>query len=57
MNIRDKGIGTARLVDYGHGAEARILPKPLRRTLAEQQAAERSARAKPGAGKTATRRH
>lgn len=56
MNIRDKGVGTARLVDYGHGAEARILPKPLRRSLAEQQAAERGARAKPGAGKTATRR-
>ena len=55
LNTRDKGIGTARLIDYGSGAEARILPKHLRRTLAEQQAAERGAKAK-GTGKTATRR-
>lgn len=56
MNIRDKGIGSARLIDFGHGAEARILPKHLRRSIAEQQAAERAARAKPATGKTATRR-
>jgi hypothetical protein len=41
LNIRDRGTGTARLIDCGHGMEPRILPKHLRRSLAEQQAASR----------------
>ena len=56
LNTRDKGVGSARLIDFGTGAEPRILPKHLRRSLAEQQAAERAARAKPGTAKAATRR-
>ena len=41
LNIRDKGEGSARLIDFGHGVEARLVPKHLRRPLAEQQAASR----------------
>ncbi len=41
LNIRDKGVGTARLIDFGHGLEPRILPMHLRRTIAEQRAAAR----------------
>ena len=52
MNIRDKSVGSARLVDFGHGLEARLLPKHLRRSLAEQQAA---ARPKPARATATTR--
>ena len=53
LNIRDRGLGTARLIDYGHGLEARLLPARLRHSIAEQQAAERAAVAKPAAGRGA----
>ncbi len=43
MNTRDRGEGTAELLDFGHGLEARLLPRHLRRSLAQQQAAERAA--------------
>jgi hypothetical protein len=56
MNIRDKGVGSARLIDFGHGLEARLLPKPLRRSLAEQQATARPARARSATRATATKR-
>ncbi|HEY6194739.1 MAG TPA: hypothetical protein VI504_06810 [Candidatus Eisenbacteria bacterium] len=56
LNIRDRGLGSARLIGYGHGLEARLLPERLRHSIAEQQAAERAAaRPKPVASKTATR--
>ncbi len=42
LGIRDKGIGTARLIDFGHGLEARLLPVRLRRTIAEQRAAAKA---------------
>lgn len=52
LNIRDRGLGSARLLDYGHGLEARLVPERLRRSIAEQVAAERTAaRPKPAAAK------
>lgn len=42
-NTRDSGKGTAMLLDFGHGLQARLLPPHLRRSLAEQKAAERAA--------------
>lgn len=54
MNIRDKGEGTARLLDFGHGVEGRLVPEHLRKSIAAQQA---PARPKPKAkGATATKR-
>lgn len=46
--IRDRGVGTARLVDFGSGLEARLVPEAFRRSLAEQKAA---AARKPAVGK------
>jgi hypothetical protein len=46
LAIRDRGIGTARLVDFGHNGTPRVVPERLRHTIAEQVAAERAA-AKP----------
>jgi len=46
LAIRDRGLGSARLIDFGHGATAHILPKRLQRTIAQQVAAENAA-AKP----------
>ena len=43
LAIRDRGLGSARLVDFGHGATARLVPERLRHTIAEQVAAERTA--------------
>jgi hypothetical protein len=59
LNTRDRGLGTARLVDYGHGLEARLIPAYLRHTIAEQAAAERAAAAKPAPGRAggSPRRH
>ena len=55
LNIRDRGLGTARLIDFGHGLEARLLPVHLRHSIAEQEAAERAAaRRKPVANRSAT---
>jgi hypothetical protein len=45
LAIRDRGLGSARLIDFGHGASARLLPERLRHTLAEQVAAEKAAKA------------
>jgi len=38
LNIRDRGLGSARLIDYGHGKQARLVPVELRRSFAEQKA-------------------
>jgi len=46
LAIRDRGLGTARLIDFGHGATARLVPERLRHTIAQQVAAEKAA-AKP----------
>ena len=46
LAIRDRGLGSARLIDFGHGASARLLPERLRHTIAQQVAAEK-AQAKP----------
>ncbi|HXJ68557.1 MAG TPA: hypothetical protein VNM39_06590 [Verrucomicrobiae bacterium] len=46
LAIRDRGLGTARLIDFGHGATARLVPEQLRHTIAQQVAAEKAA-AKP----------
>ncbi len=43
LSTRDRGLGSARLLGYGHGLEARLVPEYLRHSLAEQQAAERAA--------------
>jgi|GEM_PF-2932964 len=46
LAIRDRGLGSARLIDFGHGATARLVPERLRHTIAQQVAAEKAA-AKP----------
>jgi hypothetical protein len=46
LAIRDRGLGSARLIDFGHGAAARLVPERLRHTIAQQVAAEKAA-AKP----------
>ena len=46
LAIRDRGLGTARLIDFGHGATARLVPERLRHTIPQQVAAEKAA-AKP----------
>jgi len=53
LAIRDRGLGSARLIDFGRGATARIVPERLRHTIAEQEAAARAA-AKPAASKGTT---
>ena len=54
LAIRDRGLGSARLIDFGHGASARLVPERLRHTIAEQVAAEKLAvkSAKPAAKTT-----
>jgi len=42
LNIRDQGVGTARLLDYGSGIQPRLLPPRFRKSFAEQRAAERA---------------
>jgi hypothetical protein len=51
LNIKDRGTGTARLIDFGHGLEGRLVPKHLRRSLAEQKAAARPKAASTTASK------
>jgi len=46
LAIRDRGLGSARLIDFGHGATARLVPERLRHTIAQQVAAAKAA-AKP----------
>jgi len=46
LAIRDRGLGSARLIEFGHGAIARLVPERLRHTIAQQVAAEKAA-AKP----------
>ena len=55
LNVMDRGRGSARLIDFGHGGlEPKLLPPYLRHTIAEQAAAERAAsRPKPVASKSA----
>jgi len=51
LAIRDRALGSARLVATGHGAVAKMVPERERRTIAEQVAAEKAAArgATPGA--------
>jgi hypothetical protein len=52
LNIRDRGVGTALLIEHGHGGlEARMVPEKFRKSLAAQQAAGRRAAATPAAAK------
>jgi hypothetical protein len=46
LAIRDRGLGSARLVDFGHGATAHLVPERLRHTIAQQVAAEKAAGAR-----------
>ena len=64
LAIRDSGLGSARLIDFGRGATARIVPERLRHTIAEQEAAARAAAkhttskgttAKPASTKSSTK--
>jgi len=43
LSIRDRGLGSARMVDFGHGMAPRLVPERYRHTLAEQEAAYRAA--------------
>jgi len=43
LAIRDRGLGSARLIDFGHGATARLVPERLRHTITQQVAAEKAA--------------
>jgi len=54
LAIRDRGLGSARLIDFGHGRSARLVPEHLRHTIAEQAAAEKAA-TKAAAKSTAPR--
>ena len=55
LHTRDRGLGSARLLDFGHGLTARLIPEYLRHTIAEQVAAEKAAaKPKPVAAKTST---
>jgi len=45
--IRDRGLGTARLIDYGTGLESRLIPERFRMSFAEQKAAEARKAAAP----------
>lgn len=38
LNIRDRGTGTARLLDFGHDGVARLVPPELRHSFTEQAA-------------------
>ena len=42
LNIRDRGLGSARLIDYGTGLEARLVPEPQRRALPKPRAGKPS---------------
>lgn len=53
LNIRDRGTGSARLVDYGHNAQARLLPERFRHSIEEQVAAERAS-TRPAAERAGT---
>lgn len=48
LMTRDRALGSARMIDFGHGATARMVPERLRHTIAEQVAAEKAAAAKTG---------
>jgi hypothetical protein len=50
LTIRDRGLGSARMVDFGHNGTPRLVPERLRHTIAEQVAAENAA-AKPKSAK------
>jgi hypothetical protein len=52
LAIRDRGVGSATLIDYGHGGlEARMVPHHLRKSLTAQRAATRAAAVPPAAKK------
>jgi len=55
LNIRDRGTGTALLLDYGSsGKTARLLPERYRKSIAAQNAAYKAATSKSSSGKSAT---
>jgi len=54
LMTRDRALGSARMIDFGHGATARMVPERLRHTIAEQVAAERAA-AKAAAPKASSK--
>lgn len=39
MFIRDRGLGIARLIDFGSGLEGRLVPEKHRKSIADQRAA------------------
>jgi len=39
LMTRDRGLGSARLIDFGHGMAPRLVPERYRHTIAEQEAA------------------
>jgi len=43
LAIKDRGLGTARLIDFGHGLAGRLTPVRYRKSIAEQEAAGRTA--------------
>ncbi len=47
LNIRDRGLGSARLLDYGHGKSARLVPVEFRRSLSDARVGKPKA---PGRG-------
>lgn len=52
LAIRDRGTGSARLIDFGHGLSGRLIPERLRFSVAQQVAKERAA-ARPTAARRA----
>jgi hypothetical protein len=53
LAIRDRGLGSARMIEFGHGLTPKLVPERLRHTIAEQVAAEKAA-AKPKTTKGTT---
>lgn len=52
LRIRERALGTARLVDFGHGAQPRLIPEKFRSSMAAQRAAEGPPRtARPAAAR------
>ncbi len=52
LSIRDRGEGSANLLDFGHGGlEARMVPHHLRKSIAAQRAATRASAVAPATKK------
>lgn len=55
LNVKDRALGTARLIAYGHGGlTARVLPEKFQHSIEVQAARERAAEA-PAAPRTGTK--